>query len=265
MSFVLKIVPAALLKDFKKAIDFDPLLVLKRKEKEKLPFDYFKFYRSVSSVYSSKIEGESVEMDSYMKHKFLQVAYEPDYTKRADDLFDAYVFMENNPLNATNVLEAHKILSNNLLASNQRGIIRSNPMFVLNEADRIEYVACEPIKVNIEWEMLFEDIDTLVKANLSKIEVFFFAAMVHLVFLKIHPLQDGNGRTARLIEKWFLQTYFGKSITALELEKNYFQHKQAYYDNIRLLGIEYETLDYTKSLPFTLMTINSLKNNYPPT
>ncbi|MBL0098191.1 MAG: Fic family protein [Bacteroidetes bacterium] len=34
--------------------------------------------------------------------------------------------------------------------------------------------------------------------------------MIHLVFVKIHPLNDGNGRSARLIEKWFLAQKLGK-------------------------------------------------------
>lgn len=72
-------------------------------------------------------------------------------------------------------------------------------------------------------------------------------------------MQDGNGRTARLIEKWFLREQIGKKITALELEKNYYLNKQAYYHNIRKIGLEYDHLDYSKSLDFLLMTVNSLK------
>ena len=47
-----------LLKDsFINAIDFDPLFAIMTKREESLPVDYFDFYNSVSSVYSSKIEG----------------------------------------------------------------------------------------------------------------------------------------------------------------------------------------------------------------
>ena len=77
-------------------------------------------------------------------------------------------------------------------------------MFVLSENDRIEYVACEPHKVKEEWDKLFHDVKLLLKAELTIEEIFYYAAFIHLIFLKIHPLQDGNGRTARLIKKWFL-------------------------------------------------------------
>ena len=92
-------------------------------------------------------------------------------------------------------------------------------MFVLNEEDRIEYVACEPNEVKEEWNKLFRDIKKLRKADLNTNEVFYYASLIHLVFLKIHPLQDGNGRTARLIEKWFLREKLGDDAISIELEK----------------------------------------------
>ncbi len=255
----LQIIPNSLLQVYVDQIDFDPLEMLIAKSKEDIPFDYFQFYTSVSSVYSSKIEGEAVEVDSYMKHKFLKVQYEPDYTKRADDLFAAYEFIEKYPLTAKNVLKAHTLLSQNLLAASQRGRIRTNPMFVMNEEDRIEYVTSEPSIVKAEWDKLFKDIQKLRKATLTSMETFYYAAFIHLVFLKIHPMQDGNGRTARLIEKWFLKEHLGTSVTAMELEKNYFLHKQDYYNNIRKIGLDYGTLNYDNSLDFLLMTVNSVR------
>ncbi len=83
--------------------------------------------------------------------------------------------------------------------------------------------------------------------------------MVHLFFVKIHPLQDGNGRTARLLEKWFLKEKLGNTSTSIELEKNYYLNRTDYYNNIRLLGLEYNELKYKNSLEFLLMTINSIR------
>lgn len=38
-------------------------------EESELSIDTFSFYTSVSAVFSSKIEGESIELDSYVKYK----------------------------------------------------------------------------------------------------------------------------------------------------------------------------------------------------
>jgi Fic family protein len=256
---MLEIVPDIVLDDFLKQVDFEPVKVLEEKLEEVLPVDYFQFYNSVSTVYSSKIEGDNIDYDSYFKHKFLKVKYQPDYTKKADDLFEAYEFAQSNALTEENVMKAHSIMSRNLLPKDQRGRIRNNPMFIINEDDRIEYVAASPDKVHIESAKLFRDIQTLLSRDLSSVEVFYFAAMIHLVFVKVHPLKDGNGRTARLVEKWFLQEKLGEKASAVELEKNYYVNRKMYYDNIRMLGLDYETLNYEHSLAFCLMTVRSLR------
>jgi Fic family protein len=83
--------------------------------------------------------------------------------------------------------------------------------------------------------------------------------MLHLVFVKIHPMQDGNGRTARLLEKWFLLEKLGNQALAIESEKNYYINRQLYYHYIRKLGLDYESLDYGQALDFLLMTVDSLR------
>lgn len=255
----LKILSNNLLPDFIRSIDFDLEETLSSIEGDSVPVDYFKFYNSVSSVYSSKIEGENIDFDSYYKYKFLNVKYKADYTKKPDDLLLAYEFVLDNNLDFKNVLKAHSILSFNLLPKTQRGLIRNNPMFVLNSDDRIEYVAAEPIIVKSELEKLFFDISILLHDSLSLTETFYYASYIHLVFVKIHPFQDGNGRTARLLEKWFLKEKLGKKIVSAELEKNYFKNLSDYYINIRKLGLEYNGLDYSQSLDFLTMTISGLK------
>ena len=133
-------------------------------------------------------------------------------------------------------------------------------MFVINNDDQIEYVATGPGIVKREMDKLFEDIDLLIKGDLNPFEVFYYAAFIHLVFVKIHPFQDGNGRTARLMEKWFLIEKIGQIATSVQLEKNYYNKIKNYYSNIKKLGLEYEDLDYSKSLDFLLMTVNGIND-----
>lgn len=254
-----EILSPLLLVEYKKIVNQSPIDILINLEKIDTPVDYFQFYNSVSSVYSSKIEGENIDFDSFYKHKFLNIKYQPDYTKKVDDLYLAYEFIFKNKLNLENLQKAHSILSSNLLPKNQQGFIRNNPMFVINNDDRIEYVATEPTKVKSELDKLFNDIKKLQTAKLDDFEVFYYAAYIHLVFVKIHPFQDGNGRAARLIEKWFLIEQINDKATAVQLEKNYFKNLERYYSNIKKIGIEYETLDYSKALDFLVMTAKGLE------
>ena len=88
--------------------------------------------------------------------------------------------------------------------------------------------------------------------------MFYFASLIHLVFVKIHPWNDGNGRSARLLEKWFLAQKLGAKSWFMQSEKYYYLHHQTYYQHIRKLGIEYAELDYSRALPFLLMLPGAL-------
>ena len=253
-----KILTDRLLEDYTKIIIESPLDKIDKLNKIEIPVDYFQFYKSISTVYSSKIEGEDIDFDSYFKHKFLKVKFKPDYTRKADDLYNAYDFIDINNLTLENVQKTHSILSKNLLPKSQQGLIRSNPMFVINSEDKIEYVAASPEMVKPELDKLFHDIDILQRADLTAFETFYYASLIHLVFVKIHPFQDGNGRTARLIEKWFLIEKIGEKATSVQLEKNYYKNQKDYYSNIRKIGLEYKDLDYSKCLEFLLMTVKGI-------
>ncbi len=220
--------------------------------------DTFSFYTSVSSVFSSKIEGEDIELDSYIKHKKFGVEFLPDYTQKIDDLYNAYTFAKTNELNKKNISEAHKLLSKHILATNWQGKYRQNNMYVSTSDGRIEYVAASPFEVETEMSKFYSDIEFLIKTQLSIEEVFFFASLIHLVFVKIHPWNDGNGRTARLLEKWFLSQKLGEKAWFNQSEKMYYNQHNTYYKNIRQLGLEYPELDYNQALPFLLMLPSSL-------
>jgi len=83
--------------------------------------------------------------------------------------------------------------------------------------------------------------------------------VLHLTFVKIHPWNDGNGISARLIEKWFIAQKLGEKAWYLQSEKYYFFHHELYYQNLRKLGIEYEHLNFDEALPFLLMLPNCLE------
>jgi Fic family protein len=239
-------VPKGLLDGFEKLHDAD------------ISTETFSFYTSVSSVYSSKIEGDAIELDSYIKHKRFGIEFSPDYTKKIDDLYEAYTFAKTNSLNESNIGQAHALLSKNILSKSKQGKYRTQNMYVSTPDGRIEYVAASPFEEEAELKKFFADLDLLLETQMSIEEVFFYASLIHLVFVKIHPWNDGNGRSARLIEKWFLAQKLGEKAWFVQSEKMYYQKHQNYYSNIRLLGLEYQTLNYHQALSFLLMLPNSV-------
>ena len=218
----------------------------------------FSFYTSVSAVFSSKIEGEDIELDSFIKHKRLGVNFQPDYTRKTDDLYAAYAFAHQNRLNRSNLDRAHLQLTSHILHRSKQGKIRSGNMFVITPDGKIDYVAATPESVGDEMKKFYHDLKLLLSSQLSFSEVFYFASMLHLVLVKIHPYEDGNGRIYRLLEKWFLAEKLGSKAWFIQSERNYYQNHSQYYHNIRLLGMEYDHLDYSKALPFLNMLPNSL-------
>lgn len=249
----LNILPTGLLDEYVHSFDADNAKKFGSLTDSELTAGNFSFYVSVSAVFSSKIEGESIELDSFIKHKRFEVKYKPDYTRKIDDLYDAYLFAQNNILSPQNIAAAHSIITKNILRQTTRGVFRKNNMYVLSGDGKIEYVAALPGIVAAEMNKLYADIELLLKTELSFEETFFFASLLHLVFVKIHPYEDGNGRTARLLEKWFLSQKLGQKAWLIQSEKFYYNNHAGYYRNIRLLGIEYENLAFSKALTFLQM------------
>lgn len=248
-----EILPTALLNDYLQQVDKSISLSFQNLKDSELSVNAFSFYTSVSAVFSSKIEGEDIELDSFIKHKKWGVEFLPDHTQKIDDLYEAYQFAQQTELNAEAIEQAHALITRHILQKGYRGKMRKQNMYVTTPDGKIEYVACVPGKVKSELDKLYNDIGLLIDAKLSFEETLFFSSLIHLIFVKIHPFADGNGRTARLLEKWFLAQKPGANVWFLQSEKYYYQNHQTYYHNIRLMGLEYELLDYSKAMPFLLM------------
>ena len=162
-------------------------------------------------------------------------------------------------MNAQTISEAHTLLSKNIVETHKQGQLRTNIMFVATDDGRIEYVATSPYELKAEMDKWYADVEVLLNTSMTAEEVFFYAAMLHLTFVKIHPWNDGNGRSARLIEKWFIAEKLGEKAWFLQSEKSYYNQHALYYSNLRKLGLEYEELDYNQALPFLLMLPNCLE------
>lgn len=102
-------------------------------------------------------------------------------------------------------------MSEQFLIKSKLGKYREEKIGVFDSGGLV-YFAIEPEKIAGEMKKLFKDINELKKTELSLDEFFYYASMIHLVFVHIHPFMDGNGRSARLLEKWFLSEKLGEII-----------------------------------------------------
>jgi Fic family protein len=219
----------------------------------------FKFFTAVSVISSSKIEGEQLEVDSYIKHKVLDIEYLPNLTEKPNDLYKAYEFARDNSLSFESFLEAHSIATAHLLPEGQRGKVRVGNMLIMEQqTNRVQYEAANAAIVKKENEDFWNELSILINKELKIEEVFYYASLIHLIFVKIHPFNDGNGRTGRLLEKWFLATKLGEKAWFIASENYYYQNLQTYYNNLARVGLFYEELQYEKGLPFFLMLPSAL-------
>jgi Fic family protein len=116
----------------------------------------------------------------------------------------------------------------------------------------LAYLAVEPEHVKENMKTFFKGINEPIDNVLSNEKVFYYASLLHLLFEHIHPFMDGNGRGARLLEKWFTSQKLGDKFWKLPSEKYYRDHKNDYYEKINL-GVNFYELDYDQCLPFLCM------------
>ncbi|HPM03413.1 MAG TPA: Fic family protein, partial [Candidatus Cloacimonadota bacterium] len=112
--------------------------------------------------------------------------------------------------------------------------------------------------VEHEMKIFFRDMEELISSKLNETEIFYFASMIHLRFAHIHPFRDGNGRAARLIEKWFISEKLGRDYWKIPSEEYYRVNQVRYYETINL-GVNYYDLNYDRCLGFLEMLPNCLK------
>jgi len=209
---------------------------------------------SASSVYSSLIEGSGIDMDSYLYNK--QSGYENREMKQIDDLIEAYQFARDHALTLPNLFKAHKILSRNFSMDDRyRGKVRDKDVKVGNILFTV-YRGADKEIAGKETKLLFTDIAGLRAKKLTMDDCFYYASFIHLVFVKIHPFADGNGRAVRLLEKWYLASHIGNVAWSIPSEINYYLKREKYYDTLKI-GSSYSEVDYSQALPFLLLLPSS--------
>jgi len=260
MNLQLKILRQDLFEEYKKQLSIDIESAFTSIKKKSQTVEDFKFYLANSAVYSSNIEGNTVSFDTYLKASEFNLHLKTKEIKKIEDLIAAYQYAREHELTLENILKAHEILTTSILVKKERGKIRKVKVGLRSEG-RLIYLAIEPEFVKQELVKLFADISILLNTKLNTTKVFYYAALLHLIFVNIHPFVDGNGRATRLIEKWFLAKKLGDNSWFITSEKNYWDNRPTYYKNLQL-GVNYYEVKYELSIPFLSMLPNSLLEKY---
>lgn len=213
------------------------------------------FYFLRASIYSSLIEGSTIDMERYFDN--IESGYKSKEMLQVQDLVEAYKFAKNHALNFANVMQAHKILSKNFeMTEKYKGKLRDKEVRVGNLFTTV-YTGLEVKQLANEYTQLFEEINELCqRKNYTYNEAFYYAALLHLVFVKIHPFADGNGRMARLLEKWFLANIIGDKVWKIPSEANYYVKREQYYKTLQI-GKTYHDISYNLATPFLLILPSS--------
>jgi len=246
----LEIVQPGLLKPFEKEVKatvrkcFDDLT-----EKDFTVQD-FKHYLLAGAVASSQIEGSTLDLNSFFQSKANNKNTKE--VKEIEDLLKVYQYAKRYSLSQKGLLKCHEILAGTFknITKTQKGKYRKTQVSIRSWQGLV-YLAIEPENIPAAMDKLFADIETLMGENLSLKETLYFAAYIHFMFAKIHPFADGNGRAARLLEKWFLAESLGTAVWGIPTEKYYYDNRQAYYAGLNVGVNYYETLErLDKILPF---------------
>ena len=206
---------------------------------------------AASAVFSSNIEGNPVSFGDFLRSRQRGAAPAPRRKDVAEieALEAAYTWASTHTLNEVNLLAAHAGFAEPLLGPEGAGRYRTAPVAVY-APQGIVYAAADPADVPALLHAYFGAVKRLLAAPLTAPRTFYHAAMLHLVFAHLHPFEDGNGRAARLVEKWFLARKLGKTAWRISSEAFYWRHRPLYYDALRVTGPDFEFLDYARAVPF---------------
>jgi Fic family protein len=220
---------------------------------EKFDFD---FYLTASVVNSAQIEGNSLDLNSFINQSQDEEQKNSKQVTEILDLKAAYQKAGESEFNEANLLRAHGLASATILGGGG-GKYRRTPVGVFSRGG-LTYLAVEPELVAREMVYLWADMGEVLARELTVTETFYYASLVHLHLAHIHPFADGNGRLARLLEKWFLSQKLGERAWYVQSEAYYLARRGEYYHNINL-GVNYYEADYGRALPFLEMLAKSIE------
>ncbi len=194
-----------------------------------------------SSVYSARIEGNELTLDSLDSSSKNQQKVEIFNILKALNLLNK---KSKKDIVLKDVLELHSITLDSLHPD--AGKIRTNAEAIFNSAGIAIYMPPPPKQVPVFLNKLIKYVNTG-RERFIPVK----AALAHFTFEKIHPFEEGNGRVGRLLmQKILKQGGYGMK-GLLSLEEYLDNHRAEYYR-----ALEEPEKDLTDYVVFMLTSID---------
>ncbi len=203
----------------------------------KLSEDYILDFKSRFTYNSNKIEGSTVTLpetvsiikDDYSPSgKSIREIYEVINHSKAIDFILEY----GEKIDSFFIKKVHDILMDNL--SHDKGKFKENDNAIIGA----DFETTPAYKVESEMKQFFDNLDY--KLSVEK-DIFKTLAQTHIIFERIHPFSDGNGRSGRLLINKIL---LDNNIASIVIEGD---NKKEYYSFLANQDVE-KLANYFKEL-----------------
>lgn len=216
-------------------------------------------------IHSSAIEGEKLNAFSVRSSlaKKLHIDEQPyPTTVQSDNLAEIMLDAINNtqaPLDLDRVLNWHRLLfagEQSLFTQIEGGQLRgSDPMQVVSgrlDKPVLHFTAPPREVIENELTVFFNWFNT--RCTDPQVDPFIRAAIAHLWFVTLHPLEDGNGRITRLITDLALAQEHKESIRFYAMSVAILEDRKGYYEILE--ATQRGDLCITKWIIWFLNTLN---------
>jgi len=177
-----------------------------------------------SSLFSARIEGNPLKISDF---DFLSET-EKEKKKEIFNIVEAINFIDKKitkiPITKDVILSLHAWVLKNL--SPDAGHFRKEVSAIFNQAGMAVYMPPPPSQILKLLDNLLIYINSEEKFPLLR------AFVVHLIFEKIHPFIDGNGRVGRLLISAVLKSQDWDFTFTVPFEEYLDEHKDEYYSHL---------------------------------
>lgn len=200
-----------------------------------------------SSLFSARIEGNPLNLATIQSG-------EDERKLEIFNLISTYELIDkvrSGKISKSFILRLHKQVLKNLSPS--AGHLRDESSAIFNQAGVPVYICPSPKKISLLLDNLLEYINSDSEKS-SLITAF----ITHLVFEKIHPFLDGNGRVGRLLVSAILKVQGWNLAFSVPFEEYLDEHKTDYYHYLDV-GLEKTNEYLTFMLEAYLSQLEKLK------